>query len=61
MDPVKRDMLAWKASVNKAKKKNREMHSLRCDLSYKLDVGPLHALTVSTYIRLAMPNVLRVT
>ena len=39
MNPTKREMLTWRGLVNKAKKKNREMHSLRCDLSYKLEVG----------------------
>lgn len=39
MNPTKREMLTWRSLANKAKKKNREMHSLRCDLSHKLDVG----------------------
>lgn len=39
MNRHKKDLMSWKAEVNKVKKKTRELHSLRCDLSYKLNVS----------------------
>ena len=39
MDRSKREMFLFRSDLNKAKKKRRELHSLRCDLAYKLHVG----------------------
>lgn len=39
MDRSKREVAAFRSEVNRAKKKRRELHSLRCDLAYKLHVG----------------------
>lgn len=44
MDPSKREMFLFKSDLNKAKKKRRELHSLRCDLAYKLHVSCLTVL-----------------
>ena len=39
MDRSRREMTLFRSDLNKAKKKRRELHSLRCDLAYKLHVG----------------------
>lgn len=39
MNRHSRDLTLWKSEVNKIKKKTRELHSLRCDMSYKLNVA----------------------
>ncbi|KAL3133849.1 hypothetical protein ABBQ32_008318 [Trebouxia sp. C0010 RCD-2024] len=39
MDRSKREVAAFRSEVNRAKKKRRELHSLRCDLAYKLHVA----------------------
>ena len=44
MDRSRREMFLFKSELNKAKKKRRELHSLRCDLAYKLHVGSCTAL-----------------
>ncbi len=40
MDRQKKEMIIWRGEINRAKKKARELHSLRCDMSYKLNVIP---------------------
>lgn len=52
MDRSKREVTAFRSELNKAKKKRRELHSLRCDLAYKLHVGRcqhLHCNTNAAY------------
>ena len=39
MNRHSRDLMSWKSEVNKMKKKARELHSLRCDMGYKLNVS----------------------
>lgn len=39
MNRHSRDLMYWKGEVNRMKKKARELHSLRCDMSYKLNVS----------------------
>ena len=39
MDRSRREMKTWKTEVNKAKKKARELYSLRCDMQHKLKVS----------------------
>ena len=52
MDRSKKEMIIFRSELNKAKKKNRELHSLRCDLAYKLNVSPAHtACNVSHTLR----------
>ena len=39
MDRSKKEMRVYRSELNKAMKKNRELHSLRCDLAHKLRVS----------------------